>query len=109
MRPEGNILLLTCTSLWLDPPVLLHILTVSILTDHHLYHAASQKQVITNIIHCSPHSGKSATIRESNQGSGVCKEHYVLYYVPKSSILFNGNGAVKISFVASEKLYQQDK
>ena len=23
-----------------------------------------------------PHSGKSATIRESNHGSGVCKEHY---------------------------------
>ena len=22
------------------------------------------------------HSGKSATIRESNHGSGVCKEHY---------------------------------
>ena len=26
------------------------------------------------------HSGKSATIRESNHGSGVCKEHYALYY-----------------------------
>ena len=24
-----------------------------------------------------PYSGKSATIRESNHGSGVCKEHYV--------------------------------
>ena len=22
------------------------------------------------------HSGKSATIKESNHGSGVCKEHY---------------------------------
>ena len=26
--------------------------------------------------HSLPHSGKSAKIRESNQGSGVCKEHY---------------------------------
>ena len=24
----------------------------------------------------TPHSGKSATIRESDHGSGVCKEHY---------------------------------
>ena len=40
--------------------------------------------------------GNSATIRESNHGSGVCKEHYV----PKSSILFARNGAVKISSVA---------
>ena len=33
------------------------------------------------------HSVKSVTIRESNHGSGVCREHYALYYVPKSSIL----------------------
>ena len=46
------------------------------------------------------HSGKSATIRESNHGAGVCKEHYALYYVPKSSILFTGKGEVKISSVA---------
>ena len=38
------------------------------------------------------HSGKSATIRESNHGSGVCKEHYAYYYVPKSSILLAGTG-----------------
>ena len=30
------------------------------------------------------HLGKSATIRESNHGSGV----YKLYYLPKSSFLF---------------------
>ena len=28
------------------------------------------------IEHYGIHSGKSATIRESNHGSGVCKEHY---------------------------------
>ena len=32
------------------------------------------------------HSGKSATIQESNHGSGVCMEHYAKYYVPKSYI-----------------------
>ena len=30
---------------------------------------------------CAYHSGKSATIRESNHGSGVCKAHYALYYI----------------------------
>ena len=44
--------------------------------------------------------GVSAIIRESNDGSGVCKEHYTLYYVPKSSILLAGTGVWKISFVA---------
>ena len=44
------------------------------------------------------HWGKSATIQESNHGTG--KEHYVQYYVPKSSILFAGNGSVKTSSVA---------
>ena len=48
----------------------------------------------------SDHSGKSVTIRESNHGLGVCKEHYVLYYVPKSSILLAGSGVWKISSVA---------
>ena len=37
--------------------------------------------------HSLSHSGKSATIRESNHGSGVCKEHYVLYYAPNGFIL----------------------
>ena len=46
------------------------------------------------------HSGKSFTIRESNHGSGVCKEYYAKYYVPKSSILFAGNGPLKIRSVA---------
>ena len=45
-------------------------------------------------------SGKSATLRELNHGSGVCKEHYALYYVPKSSILLAGTGVWKISSVA---------
>ena len=44
-------------------------------------------------------SGKSATIRGSNHGSGVCKEHYALYYVPKSSILLAGTDVRKISSV----------
>ena len=35
-----------------------------------------------------------------NHGLAVCKERYAYYYVPKSSILFAGNGAVKISSVA---------
>ena len=48
----------------------------------------------------SRHSGKSATIQESNHGSGVCKKHYAYYYVPKSSIFFAGIGAVKIRSVA---------
>ena len=46
------------------------------------------------------HLGKSATFRESNQGSGVCKEHCAWYYVPKSSILLAGTGIWKISSVA---------
>ena len=46
------------------------------------------------------HSGKSATIRESNHGSGVCKEHYAYNYKPKSSILLAGTGVWKISSVA---------
>ena len=46
------------------------------------------------------HSGKSATIRELNHGSGVCKENYAYYYVPKSSILLAGTGEWKISSVA---------
>ena len=46
------------------------------------------------------HSGKSSTIRESNHGSGVCKEHYVQYFVPKSSFLLAGTGVWKISSVA---------
>ena len=46
------------------------------------------------------HSGKSATIRESYHGSGVCKEHHALYYVPKSSILLAGTDVWKISSVA---------
>ena len=45
-------------------------------------------------------SGKPVTIRESNHGSGVCKEHYVKYYVPKSSILLAGTGVWRISSVA---------
>ena len=47
-------------------------------------------------------SGKSATIRESNHGLGVCKEHYTKYYVPKCSILLAGTGVWKISYVTSE-------
>ena len=54
----------------------------------------------TASITSSKHSGKSATNRESNHGSGVCKEHYALYYVPKTSILFARTGAWKISSVA---------
>ena len=46
------------------------------------------------------HSGKSATIRKSIHGSGVCKEHYAYYFVPKSSILLAGMGVWQISSVA---------
>ena len=46
------------------------------------------------------HSGKSATIRESNHGLSVCKEHYAKYYVPKSSILLARTCVWKISSVA---------
>ena len=49
---------------------------------------------------CRLHSGKSATIRESNHGSGVSKEHYAKHYVPKCSILLAGTGIWKISSVA---------
>ena len=45
------------------------------------------------------HSGKSGTIREWNQASGVRKAHY---YVRKSSILFAGKAVRKISFIACE-------
>ena len=46
------------------------------------------------------HTGKSATNRESNHGSGVCKEHYAQYYVPKSSIVLAGTGVRTITSVA---------
>ena len=46
------------------------------------------------------HSRKSATIPESNHGSGVCKENYAYYYVPKSFNLLAGTGVWKISSVA---------
>ena len=35
----------------------------------------------------------------SNHGSGVYKEHYAQYYVPKSFILLAGTGVWKISSV----------
>ena len=46
-------------------------------------------------------SGKSSIIRESDQASGIRKEHYALYYVQKSSILFAGTGESKIRYVAT--------
>ena len=39
-------------------------------------------------------------VRESNHGSGVCKEDCAKYYVPKSSILLAGTGIWKVSFEA---------
>ena len=57
-------------------------------------------------------SGKSVTIPELNHASGVYKEHYALYYVPKSSILLAGTGVWKISYGAcgfsSTKIYNSD-
>ena len=50
--------------------------------------------------HSLNHSGKSATIRESNHASDVCKVHYAYYYVPKSSIFLTGTDVWKISSVA---------
>ena len=46
-------------------------------------------------------SGKSGTILESSQASGVRKAHYAWYYVRKSSILLAGTGIRKISSVTS--------
>ena len=51
-------------------------------------------------LHGHIHSGKFATIRESNHGSGVCNGHYALYYEPKSSILSAITGVWKISSIA---------
>ena len=45
-------------------------------------------------------SGKSSTIRESNQASGVRKAHFAYYYVRKSSFVLAGTGVRKISSVA---------
>ena len=39
-----------------------------------LRHVFTVQCIVHNLMRCS-HSGKSATIRESNHGSGVCKEH----------------------------------
>ena len=52
-----------------------------------------------SLSHWLQHSWKSATIRETNHGSGVCKEYYA-YYEPKSSILLARTGVWKISSVA---------
>ena len=46
------------------------------------------------------HSGKPASIRDSNHGSGVCKEHYVWCYVPKSPILLAETCVWKVNSVA---------
>ena len=35
----------------------------------------STHSLLSDIMMRGSHSGKSATIRESNHGSGVCKEH----------------------------------
>ena len=53
------------------------------------------KQENNNTNHMNTHLRMSATVRESNHGSGVCKEHYT-----KSSILVAGTGVWKISSVA---------
>ena len=45
-------------------------------------------------------SGKSCTIQESNQASGVRKAHYALHSVRTRSILLAQMGVRKISFVA---------
>ena len=45
-------------------------------------------------------SGKSGTIRESNQASGERKAHYVQLYARKSSILLAETSVRKISSVA---------
>ena len=45
-------------------------------------------------------SGKSRTIRKSNQAAGVHKAHYAYNYVRKSSILLARTGVRKISSVA---------
>ena len=42
----------------------------------------------------------TVAIRESNHASGVYKEHYASYYVPKSSILLAGTGLWKIISLA---------
>ena len=68
------------------------------------------------------HSGKSAIIRESNHGSGVCKEHYAKYFVPKSIHFVSRNWRMENKFLAcgfsyikidysdkSEKFNQQNK
>ena len=44
--------------------------------------------------------GKSGTIRELNQASGVCKADYALYYVLKSSIFLARTGVRIIGAVA---------
>ena len=46
------------------------------------------------------HSGKSATIRESNHGSGVCQEHYAEYYIGTKKLhLLARTGVWKFSSV----------
>ena len=72
--------------------------SVSIALD--LLHVVRDSPPVT-VSHCI-HPGKCATTRESNHGSGVCKEHYAKYYVPKSSILLAETGVWKISSVTCE-------
>ena len=50
--------------------------------------------------HIQEQSGKSGTVLESNQASGVRKTHYAWYYVRKSSILLAVPALRKISSVA---------
>ena len=55
---------------------------------------------ITQFNRSKPQSGKSVTIRESNQAWGVRKPHNAYYYVRKSSIVLAGTGVRKISSLA---------
>ena len=57
-------------------------------------------QIRHKIVLIAYRSGKSGTIQESNQASGVCKAHYAEYYARKSSMLLGETGVTKISSVA---------
>ena len=76
----------------------LHIYPFS--TSHDFVRLLSARQLLWVSFIVNSHSEKSAAIRESNHGLGVCKEHYTYYCVPKSSILLTRTGVWKISYVA---------
>ena len=82
-QPENIILVLACSESVEATPEYLYLCTLK---------ACSTRRYLL----------KSTTMRESNHGSGVCKEHYAYYYICTKMLIFVSRTTLicKISSVA---------